>query len=109
MYMDDDTMTPRDRIGEDMLRLMLNSNNSRPSLDLPPSSIAPSPCLPSGGWGLREHPVGMVYAPLQEFRQLYDLESALAQGTIFRELDLPFMGESVASRGDRCKGGACHD
>jgi len=102
MYMDDDTRSPRDRIGDEMLRRMLDlSEPSAP--DLPPSEKNASPCLPNGGWGLHDHPLGMVYAPLQHFRNLYDRETALKQGTIFRELDLPFLGESVANTG---KGGS---
>ena len=104
MYMDDDTMTPKDRIGEGLLQRMLNSNGTRPLGDLPPEDSEKAPCLPRSSWGLREVPLGMVYAPLQEFRHLYDRDKALRQGTIFRELDLPFMGESVAR-----EGGAFHD
>ena len=105
MYMDDDTRSPRDRIGDEMLRRMLGmSDEAEPSErrerqtpDLPPSEKNASPCLPNGGWGLHDHPLGMVYAPMQHFRNLYDRETALKQGTIFRELDLPFLGESVAN------------
>ena len=105
--MDDDTLTPRDRIGDEMLRRMLDSNGTRPMPDLPPSEWEKEPCLPQNSWGLRDYPLGMVYAPLQEFRNLYDRDKALRQGTIFRELDLPFMGESVANNGGYRKGGAC--
>ena len=126
MYMDNnDTLTPRDRIGDDMLRRMLEPNGfrgaeERPLPDLPPSENShnhnhnhnhdhdQSSCMPRNTWGLRDHPVGMVYAPLQEFRHLYDRDTALRQGTIFRELDLPFLGESVANGGACRKGGACH-
>ena len=37
-------------------------------------------------------PPVMAYVPMQSFRNLYDPESALCHGTIFRELDLPFFG-----------------
>ena len=37
-------------------------------------------------------PPVMAYVPMQSFKNLYDPESALCHGTIFRELDLPFMG-----------------
>lgn len=110
MYMDNDTLTPKDRIGDEMLRRMLDSNSGRPPMDLPPQEKYEAhdekgaSCLPRGGWGLRDYPVGTVYAPLQEFRNLYDLGSALSHGTIFRELDLPFLGESVAKN---TKGGTC--
>ena len=52
-------------------------------------------CVPTchpcgeGSWGLEGHPLAMVYAPCQAFRNLYDLETALERGTLFSELDLP--------------------
>ena len=103
MYMDDDNRTPKDRIGDEMLRRMLEKTE-RQAPDLPPSEDWHSPCLPHETWGLDNHPLGMVYAPLQAFHGLYDLETALHRGTIFRELDLPFLGETVATSG---KGGCC--
>ena len=53
-------------------------------------------------WGLDGYPLASVYAPIQNFDDLYDTETALARGTVFAELDLPFMGDSVY------KGGNCH-
>ncbi len=43
-------------------------------------------------WGLSDYPLAMVYSPLQVFDGLYDKETALCRGTIFKELDLPFCG-----------------
>ena len=37
-------------------------------------------------------PLGMMYAPMQVFRKLYDPQQALCRGTLFCELDLPFRG-----------------
>ena len=54
-----------------------------------------------GGWGLRSHPLAMVYSPLQEFRELYTPDVALDRGTLFAELDLPFEGDNGK------KGGCC--
>lgn len=34
--------------------------------------------------------LGFVYVPYQHFRNLYDLSSALKNGTIFKELNIPF-------------------
>ena len=59
-------------------------------------------CTEAHTWGLAGYPLGMVYAPIQEFDCLYDLDKALEVGTIFKELDLPFMGRTVG------KGGSCH-
>ena len=54
------------------------------------------------GWGLKNYPLAMVYSPLQEFDNLFDTDIALSKGTLFSELELPFMGESVYKSG---KGG----
>lgn len=35
-------------------------------------------------------PVGMVYAPMQRYTDLYAPEQALCRGTLFQALDLPF-------------------
>ena len=54
-------------------------------------------------WGLNGYPLAMVYTPVQEFCELYDLDTALNRGTLFKQLDLPFEGESV-SKGGCCRG-----
>lgn len=54
-------------------------------------------------WGLENYPLASVYAPLQNFDDLYDKETALEKGTVFAELDIPFMGESVY-KGGGCRG-----
>ncbi len=54
-------------------------------------------------WGLVDHPLAMVYSPLQGFDKLFNMETALNKGTMFEELDLPFMGESVY-KGGNCRG-----
>lgn len=58
---------------------------------------------PANKWGIKDYPLASLYAPIQEFRGLYDSERALKQGTLFEELDLPFMGESVY-KGGGCRG-----
>lgn len=52
-------------------------------------------------YGLHDRPLASVYAPLQDFDGLYDLEHALSRGTLFSSLDLPL---EVASKGGRCRG-----
>ncbi len=52
-------------------------------------------------WGLEGYPVAMVYAPIQHFDRIFDLDTALYRGTIFEELDLPF------TCGGKTKGGYC--
>ncbi len=44
------------------------------------------------GWGLEGYPLAMVYAPYQQFKDIYEPDRALARGTLFAELDLPFEG-----------------
>ncbi len=60
-----------------------NSNPEHPC----PSNCARGVC---GGWGLENHPLAMVYSPCQAWRDAYSPEVALARGTLFSELDLPF-------------------
>lgn len=96
MYTDDDTMTPRDRISDDMLQRMLGlSDPSDHQHHHAPQTT--SLRLPDG------FPLASVYAPTQVFRNLYDRETALHRGTIFKELDLPFMGMTV-TKGGSCRG-----
>ena len=42
--------------------------------------------------------LAMVYAPMQEYRMIYDPEIALSIGTIFEELDKPFNCSSCRSK-----------
>jgi hypothetical protein len=37
-------------------------------------------------------PIAMSYVPWQHWHDVYDLDKALDAGTIFPELDLPFLG-----------------
>ena len=46
-------------------------------------------------WGIAGYPLASVYAPLQEWRDAYGEEEALAHGTLFRELDKPFLAGEV--------------
>ena len=56
-------------------------------------------------WGLSGYPVAMVYSVLQDFDELYDKDKALTRGTIFKGLDLPFLGASSGSQCNICGGG----
>lgn len=40
-----------------------------------------------------EFPIGMAYIPWQSFRDLYDPHEGLERGTLFKELDYPFLGK----------------
>ena len=63
-------------------------------------------CAPCGenSWGLNDYPLAMVYAPCQAFRNLYDADTALTQGTLFAELYLPLGGYGSTEYGNtHCK------
>ncbi len=40
-------------------------------------------------------PLAMAYVPMQEWRRLYTPADALKYGTLFEELNLPFLGSGV--------------
>ncbi len=85
-----------DRISDGMLRQILGAD-----------SCAKPACSIEGdkrkSWGLEGYPLAMVYSPVQCFKDLYDLDTALMRGTAFSELDLPFMGVTV-TKGGCCRG-----
>ena len=100
MYTEDGTLTPRDRISDEMLGRMLGLTDS------PAPQRQEMPSVPHTAQSLRlpdGFPLASVYAPTQVFRNLYDRETALSRGTIFKELDLPFMGMTV-TKGGSCRG-----
>ena len=39
-----------------------------------------------------ETPIGMAYVPVQKIKTVYEPEMAYNRGTLYPELDLPFMG-----------------
>ncbi len=43
-------------------------------------------------------PIAMAYVPWQRWRELYEPRKGLESGTIFRELDKPFLGKGGARR-----------
>ena len=131
MYTEDNTRMPREAIGDDLLLRMLDSTRSCCNVSNNNNSAAnaKNKCgsantdrgsgssarlyQPQGGmcgsgnakrdtFGLEDYPLASMYAPLQKFRCLYDKETALMNGTVFSELDLPFMGMSVTKGGCGC-------
>ena len=48
---------------------------------------------------LDDLPLAMAYVPMQKWRNLYPPATALDRGTIFAELDLPFIGEEAVPDG----------
>lgn len=67
-------------------------------------SHSSAPAKEKATWGLAGYPLASVFAPLQNFCELYDLETALARGTAFSELDLPFVCGDTAKGGGCCRG-----
>ena len=45
-----------------------------------------------GDQRLDDLPIAMAYVPMQKWQKLYDPDVALDRGTLFCELDLPFLG-----------------
>lgn len=64
--------------------------------DLPPQETELHGCA---AFGRAHFPLAMVYTPIQAFENLYDIDAALKSGTLFRDLDLPFRGKSIAKGG----------
>lgn len=44
------------------------------------------------------YPVGMAYVPMQEFTDLYEIEKGFHRGTVFAQLDYPFLVGFCAGR-----------
>lgn len=110
MYMDFDTGMSNDRMGGCFGRKMScgcsESGTGRSDNGCGCSNGNSDSCYEQNGrttWGLNNHPLASVYAPLQYFDNLFDKDTAMVKGTIFSELDLPFMGESIF-KGGSCRG-----
>ena len=54
---------------------------------------------PAQSFGLAGYPLAIVYAPLQAWQGLYDTDTALKKGTLFAELDKPFLGSQGGANG----------
>ncbi len=72
--------------------------------DVKPDAKPEGGCVPDSAWGLKGYPLASVYAPLQSFDNIYELDAALKSGTLFAELNLPFEGRRI-KKGDM--GGGC--
>ncbi len=69
--------------------------NSR-ATDAQAASDAPSLCCEQAKTELpKETPVAMLYVPYQQWRKVYEPMVGLERGTIFEELDKPFIGERM--------------
>ena len=106
MYTENDFLTPRERVNEALLRrcadgcsaprVQEKNRNCTNGCD----ELSNSPYRKN--WGLEDYPLASMFAPLQVWQSLYDLEVGFTRGTIFKELDLPFVcGEKA---GGNCRG-----
>lgn len=62
-----------------------------------PAYHTTSPCCDRAD-ELEGLPLAMAYVPWQNWKEIYDLEKGFSSGTIFHELDKPFLG-----RGGNCR------
>ena len=108
MYIDEnDNRTPRERIDDSFLRRMLGEEKQSRDVSRGGNGSAKKlPCNPDGGRVnerlLVGFPLGMVYAPYQEWKKVYDVETALSRGTLFPELDKPWEIPAPTGKGGRC-------
>ena len=68
----------------DMLVTVPTEHSARPDAPRPCSTMSAFPA---------ETPVGMAYVPFQQWKNVYESSVALDRGTIFEDLDKPFLGE----------------
>ena len=71
-----------------------------PRQDVPPTPGPSDPC--------QERPdcmvLAMAYVPMQKFEDLYNPEVGFDRGTVFRRLDLPYLGEALDPEEVDCRG-----
>lgn len=58
----------------------------------------PASCNPCRDDNMEGMAIAMAYVPWQEWREVYDPKKGLSRGTIFKELDKPFLGKGVMKR-----------
>jgi hypothetical protein len=68
---------------------------SNPSAAAASTVVAGKGCTPNPTPFPQSTPVAMAYIPFQQFGNLYPPEKGLERGTIFPELDKPFLGGGV--------------
>ena len=49
----------------------------------------------NGNVRLNDLPLAMAYVPMQKWRDIYSSEVGFERGTIFAELDKPFVGQEA--------------
>lgn len=51
--------------------------------------------VPTNDIKLSELPIGMAYVPMQVWEKPYDADLGMHRGTLFHQLDKPFIGEEA--------------
>lgn len=46
-----------------------------------------------------DFPLSMAYVPMQKFENLYSLDEAICVGTLYKDLDKPFLGGRAGKKG----------
>ncbi|MBO5373297.1 MAG: spore coat associated protein CotJA [Lachnospiraceae bacterium] len=72
--------------------MMNNCNPSRCSKRYPSSGVM----CPEAS--MENFPLAMAYVPIQKFSTVYEVHEALKYGTIFPELNKPFLGSKGGCR-----------
>ena len=54
--------------------------------------FSPPPMRQNDAWAADNFALAMAYVPMQHFKTVYEPDEALQTGTIFPELNKPFMG-----------------
>lgn len=104
-------LTPQERVDDELLRHLLgaprlpadrgNCGCCEHGGDVPAAVTVGASCPMQKqsytddaheGFGIRGGILAALYMPLQQYDDLYDEETALRRGTLFRALDLPFYG-----------------
>lgn len=106
MYSMEDIRSPRDRVSEEMLRRLLTEEEGSCGCAAHSESRREQIASHSGCNRVTNgEALAMVYSPCQSWCGIYDPETALRRGTLFKALDKPF---EVKGRENRCgvaKGG----
>lgn len=92
--------TPRDRLSGELFFKEYGTGVKCPcrTAVMNDSPLASRPC--GGGNCIDSLPLAMAYVPMQEWRELFCPEEALANGTLFKELIFPWYPTN-------CKGREC--
>ncbi len=71
--------------------------SSRPTeMQRSPASDSPALCCQQPETEFpKETPIAMLYVPFQQWRKVYEPMVGLDRGTVFEELDKPFIGERM--------------